>query len=167
MRAKVQIITAISARASSRFSTSVRPLVTNVPGPAYRVRRIHVDDLADDKPVKKHEYRGEVLLERRLGKPRSRFSIYPATCTSFTYSRSCTKRCAQNPKNLHTALKYPPPRVLVADIRDEEIDETLRRPRLFEKQGRRCSSSSTMTSVEGDSDIDGPDLNAAPPSCFA
>jgi hypothetical protein len=32
------------------------------------VRRVHVDDLAYDKPVEEHAYRGQMLLYRRLGK---------------------------------------------------------------------------------------------------
>jgi hypothetical protein len=37
--------------------------------PAYRVRRIRVDDLAHYEPVKKHSYRRKVLFYGRFCKP--------------------------------------------------------------------------------------------------
>jgi hypothetical protein len=43
--------------------------------PTHRVRGIHVDDLADDEPVKEHTYSGQVLLYRRFAKPSRRLSI--------------------------------------------------------------------------------------------
>src|SRR3954471_7152290 len=35
-----------------------------VPGPTHRVRRVHVDDLADDEPVEEHAYRSRALFYR-------------------------------------------------------------------------------------------------------
>ena len=84
MRAKVKIITPMSAR--SRRPTRVvdidaveelaglvrgqhRGLAAcdDMLGPAHRMRRIDGEDLADDEPVEQHADRREVLLDGRLG----------------------------------------------------------------------------------------------------
>jgi len=47
----------------------------NMLGPAHRVRRVHVYDLAYNKRVKEHPYRGQMLLYRGFAKPSRRLSI--------------------------------------------------------------------------------------------
>jgi hypothetical protein len=43
-------------------------------GPAHGVRRVHIDDLADDEPVKEHTYRCQCCFIVGLAKPSRRFS---------------------------------------------------------------------------------------------
>ena len=51
---------------SSRSSTGVRPFYDMLRA-AHRVRRVHVDDMANHKPVKEHADRRQVLLNSRFG----------------------------------------------------------------------------------------------------
>lgn len=108
----------------------------DVPRPAHRVRRVRVDDLADDEPVKQHAYRRQVLLYGRFGESHKK-TLHIASDMHRLHVRQVAYAALRAElRKLAGGVVLSPARVLVANVRGEEVEEALRRPSLFEEQGR-------------------------------
>jgi len=104
--------------------------------PAHRVRRVHVDNLADHEPIKQHAYRGQALLYGRFGESRKQ-ALHIARDMDGLYMRQLAHApFGAESRELTRGIVIGSPCVLVTDIRGEEIEEPLRRLRLLKKQRR-------------------------------
>lgn len=100
------------------------------------MRRIHVDYLADDEPVEEHSYRGQVLLYGRFCKSLTEALDIPRDMHGLHVRQVVHAALGAEFRKLAGRVVIGPPRVLVLDVRCEEIEEALRRPSLVKKQGR-------------------------------
>jgi hypothetical protein len=114
----------------------VRPCHDDVFGSAHCVRRIHINDLANDEPVNEHADCSKAPLYRRFGKALAK-ALDVARDIHGLHVRQIVHTTALRAEfqNLTGRAVVRPPRVLVPDVRCEEIEESLGRPLLSEKQG--------------------------------
>ncbi len=113
----------------------------DMPGSAHRVRRVHFDDLADDEPVKEHPDRGQVLFYGGFRKSFTEALDIARDMHRFHVRQIVHAVFRAEFREPAGGIEVSPPCMFILDIRGEEIEEPLRRPRLFEKQGRGATVS--------------------------
>lgn len=97
------------------------PSYDDVPGAAHRVGGIRVDDLADDEPVKQHAYGSQMLLDRGLGEARQKAFDIARDMHGLHVRQIVHAALGAEFRKLARRVVVGAPRVLVADIRGEEI----------------------------------------------
>ena len=112
------------------------PLDDNMLRPAHRVRWIHIDNLADYEPVKQHADCSEVLLDGGLREALTKALHIPGDMHGLNVRQIVHAALRAEFRKRAGRIVIGTPSVFVLDVRCEEIEEPLRRPRLFEKQGK-------------------------------